>query len=184
MKRKSLRSMECLIALALDRVGEWWSMLIVREAIHGVDAFRPIPEGARHCAQHADAAARSPRRKRPFRAAAIQRAPAALRIRANRAWPRFLAGDRFAHGRGATNITRRTARWCFLADTTNGQSRRPKLIDSADWNRDHQRTLRAGAGTKSQPAGKKQIWCGTGMRAGSSGDALARGLHSCSRRHE
>lgn len=39
MKRKSFRSMECPIALALDRVGEWWSMLIVREAIHGSTRF-------------------------------------------------------------------------------------------------------------------------------------------------
>jgi DNA-binding HxlR family transcriptional regulator len=39
MKRKSFKSMECPIALALDRVGEWWSMLIVREAIHGSTRF-------------------------------------------------------------------------------------------------------------------------------------------------
>lgn len=39
MKRKSFRAMECPIALALDRVGEWWSMLIVREAIHGSTRF-------------------------------------------------------------------------------------------------------------------------------------------------
>lgn len=39
MKRKSFRAMECPIALALDRVGEWWSMLIVREAIHGATRF-------------------------------------------------------------------------------------------------------------------------------------------------
>jgi DNA-binding HxlR family transcriptional regulator len=39
MKRKSFRSMECPIALALDRVGEWWSMLILREAVHGSTRF-------------------------------------------------------------------------------------------------------------------------------------------------
>jgi DNA-binding HxlR family transcriptional regulator len=39
MKRKSFRGMECPIALALDRVGEWWSMLIIREAIHGSTRF-------------------------------------------------------------------------------------------------------------------------------------------------
>jgi DNA-binding HxlR family transcriptional regulator len=39
MKRKSFKAMECPIARALDHVGEWWSMLILREAVHGSTRF-------------------------------------------------------------------------------------------------------------------------------------------------
>jgi len=31
--------MSCPIALALDRVGEWWSILILRDATHGLTRF-------------------------------------------------------------------------------------------------------------------------------------------------
>jgi DNA-binding HxlR family transcriptional regulator len=39
MKRKSLDKMECPIARSLDRVGEWWSILILRDAMHGFTRF-------------------------------------------------------------------------------------------------------------------------------------------------
>ncbi len=39
MKRKSFASMRCPIARGLERVGEWWSMLILREAIRGRRRF-------------------------------------------------------------------------------------------------------------------------------------------------
>lgn len=39
MRRKSFKAMECPIARALDHVGEWWSMLILREAVHGATRF-------------------------------------------------------------------------------------------------------------------------------------------------
>jgi DNA-binding HxlR family transcriptional regulator len=39
MKRKSFDKMECPIARSLDRVGEWWSILILRDAMHGFTRF-------------------------------------------------------------------------------------------------------------------------------------------------
>ena len=39
MQRKSFRNMPCPIARGLERVGEWWSMLIVRDALHGYTRF-------------------------------------------------------------------------------------------------------------------------------------------------
>ena len=53
----SLDSMPCPIARSLERVGEWWSMLIMRDALHGLHAVRRVPEEPRHRAQHADAPA-------------------------------------------------------------------------------------------------------------------------------
>ena len=39
MQRKSLDDLPCPIARALDRVGEWWSILILRDALHGLTRF-------------------------------------------------------------------------------------------------------------------------------------------------
>jgi DNA-binding HxlR family transcriptional regulator len=39
VKRKSFRSMNCSVAQCLEVVGEWWSMLIVRDAFLGVTRF-------------------------------------------------------------------------------------------------------------------------------------------------
>ena len=39
MKRKSLVKMQCPVARSLERVGEWWSMLIIRDALHGLTRF-------------------------------------------------------------------------------------------------------------------------------------------------
>ena len=39
MQRKSFRNMPCPIARSLERVGEWWSMLIMRDALHGMTRF-------------------------------------------------------------------------------------------------------------------------------------------------
>src|ERR1700709_661908 len=39
MERKSFESMECPIARTLDRVGEWWSILILRDAFGGLTRF-------------------------------------------------------------------------------------------------------------------------------------------------
>ena len=39
MQRKSFDSMPCPIARSLERVGEWWSMLILRDALHGMTRF-------------------------------------------------------------------------------------------------------------------------------------------------
>jgi DNA-binding HxlR family transcriptional regulator len=39
MQRKSLAGMNCSIARALEEVGEWWSLLIVRELTQGARRF-------------------------------------------------------------------------------------------------------------------------------------------------
>ena len=39
MRHKSLYSMQCPIARGLEHVGEWWSMLILRDAMRGLTRF-------------------------------------------------------------------------------------------------------------------------------------------------
>lgn len=39
MQRKSFRKMSCPIARSLERVGEWWNILIIRDALHGLTRF-------------------------------------------------------------------------------------------------------------------------------------------------
>lgn len=39
MKRKSMNQAQCPIARSLDRVGDWWSILILRDALHGFTRF-------------------------------------------------------------------------------------------------------------------------------------------------
>src|SRR5256714_8082240 len=39
MQRKSFGNMQCPIARGLERVGEWWSILILRDALYGLTRF-------------------------------------------------------------------------------------------------------------------------------------------------
>src|SRR5215472_11318243 len=39
MQRKSFSDMQCPIARSLERVGEWWSILILRDAFQGLAQF-------------------------------------------------------------------------------------------------------------------------------------------------
>ncbi|MDC9837575.1 winged helix-turn-helix transcriptional regulator [Rhizobium binxianense] len=39
MKRKSFREAECPVARTLDAIGDWWSLLIVRDAFDGIGRF-------------------------------------------------------------------------------------------------------------------------------------------------
>jgi DNA-binding HxlR family transcriptional regulator len=39
MQHKSFGEMQCPIARSLERVGEWWSILILRDAFHGLTRF-------------------------------------------------------------------------------------------------------------------------------------------------
>jgi DNA-binding HxlR family transcriptional regulator len=39
MKRKTVGKMQCPIARSLERVGDWWNILILREAFYGVTRF-------------------------------------------------------------------------------------------------------------------------------------------------
>src|SRR4051794_14674761 len=44
MRRKSFGEMTCPIARGLERVGEWWSMLILRDAFAGISRFDEFQE--------------------------------------------------------------------------------------------------------------------------------------------
>jgi DNA-binding HxlR family transcriptional regulator len=44
MRRKSFGNMQCPAARGLDRVGEWWSILILRDALHGLSRFDEFQE--------------------------------------------------------------------------------------------------------------------------------------------
>jgi DNA-binding HxlR family transcriptional regulator len=39
MRRKSFKAMPCPVARGLERVGEWWSILILRDALAGMTRF-------------------------------------------------------------------------------------------------------------------------------------------------
>src|SRR5579863_1673108 len=39
MQRKSFGNLQCPIARSLERVGEWWSILILRDAVYGLKRF-------------------------------------------------------------------------------------------------------------------------------------------------
>jgi DNA-binding HxlR family transcriptional regulator len=39
MRRKSFQDMQCPIARSLERVGEWWTILILRDALRGLTRF-------------------------------------------------------------------------------------------------------------------------------------------------
>ena len=39
MQRKSFGRMPCPIARSLEHVGEWWSILVLRDALHGLKRF-------------------------------------------------------------------------------------------------------------------------------------------------
>ena len=98
MQRKSFADMTCPIARSLEHVGEWWSMLILRDAFGGTTRFDDFQQSlgiapnmlARRLAALVDAG--------PARAAPLQRAAAARRIRPHRARPRLQAGADRAGG--------------------------------------------------------------------------------------
>jgi DNA-binding HxlR family transcriptional regulator len=45
MARKRFRDANCSIAQTLDRVGDWWTILIVRDAFNGVTCFSDFQTG-------------------------------------------------------------------------------------------------------------------------------------------
>lgn len=44
MQRKSFESMACPIARSLEKVGEWWSMLILRDVGRGMTRFEQLQQ--------------------------------------------------------------------------------------------------------------------------------------------
>jgi DNA-binding HxlR family transcriptional regulator len=39
MSRRRFNKMNCTVAQALDQIGDWWTLLIVREAVYGLTSF-------------------------------------------------------------------------------------------------------------------------------------------------
>jgi DNA-binding HxlR family transcriptional regulator len=39
MQHASFRTSKCPVALSLERVGDWWSIMILRDAFHGLTRF-------------------------------------------------------------------------------------------------------------------------------------------------
>ena len=99
MQRKSFNKMTCPIARSLERVGEWWSMLIMRDALHGMSRFDEFQNSlgiapnmlARRLNALVEAGLLERRR---------YRTPAPARICADRARPRFSSRSCFAIGLG------------------------------------------------------------------------------------
>ncbi len=56
MQRKSFSTMQCPIARGLEHVGEWWSILILRDAFRGLTRFDEFSESLGIAPQHADPA--------------------------------------------------------------------------------------------------------------------------------
>ena len=54
MQRTRFTTMDCPIARSLDRVGEWWSILILRDALGGMTRFEEFQKSLEDRAQHAD----------------------------------------------------------------------------------------------------------------------------------
>jgi DNA-binding HxlR family transcriptional regulator len=45
MRRTSLRDAVCPIARSLDEIGDWWTLLIIRDAFHGARRFSEFQKG-------------------------------------------------------------------------------------------------------------------------------------------
>jgi DNA-binding HxlR family transcriptional regulator len=45
VKRTSLKKADCPVARALDAIGDWWSLLVVRDAFDGVRRFNDFQRG-------------------------------------------------------------------------------------------------------------------------------------------
>ena len=53
MGRKRFTDMNCGIAQALEALGDWWTLLIVRDAFFGVRRFGDFEAQPRHREEHA-----------------------------------------------------------------------------------------------------------------------------------
>ena len=101
--------MSCPIARSLERVGEWWSILILRDAFLGLTRFdqfqKSLGIAPNMLTRRLNALVETGLLERRL----LQRAPAARRIRADRARPRFPPGAVGACSPGATAFRARRA---------------------------------------------------------------------------
>ena len=83
--------MHCSVAQCLEVVGEWWSMLILRDVFLGVTRFDDFQAAPRDLPQHLEPAPQPPGRRRGSLEGPVQRAPAPLRLPPHRQRARPLA---------------------------------------------------------------------------------------------
>ena len=43
MRRENFRHLECSLARSLDMIGEWWTLLIIRDMFYGINNFDLLP---------------------------------------------------------------------------------------------------------------------------------------------
>ena len=87
MERKSFADMHCSVAQCLEVVGEWWSMLIVRDVFMGVTRFDAFQERLGISRNILNQRLTSPCRDGRAQKGPLQRAPAQLRLPADRQGP-------------------------------------------------------------------------------------------------
>src|SRR3954465_1553103 len=98
MKHTDFGRMPCPIARSLGKVGEWWSILILRDAFYGLTRFDEFEKSlkiapnmlTRRLAGLVEGGLRG--RGRPEGGGAVQRPPPALRVCADQVGPRLQAG--------------------------------------------------------------------------------------------
>ena len=92
VQRTSFETMNCSVAQCLEVVGEWWSMLIIRDAFLGVRRFDDFQVTPGHLPQHPQRAPDHPGRGRCPRTGALPATPSAPRVSPQRQRSRPLAG--------------------------------------------------------------------------------------------
>ena len=87
MQRKNYGNMKCPIARSLDRVGEWWSILILRDAFYGLRRFDEFQKSLGVAPNILTRRLNALVQSGLLGAPPLQRAPAPRRISADRPWP-------------------------------------------------------------------------------------------------
>ena len=131
MQRKSFDKMPCPIARSLERVGEWWSMLIMRDALHGMTRFDEFQKSLGIAPNMLTRRLNALVEAGSARTPPLQRASAAPRLCADRARPRSSSSFSFRCWPGATSISRRKARASSSINRKTGAAVDPILADPA-----------------------------------------------------
>ena len=122
--------MTCPIARSLEQVGEWWSMLILRDAFAGKTRFDDVPAKPRHRLEHADSPAcqrwskSGMLERRP-----LQRAAAAPRMRPHRARPRLRTVLIALLAFGQRHFAIEGGSGARVVDVETGEIAEPMLVD-------------------------------------------------------
>ena len=111
MKRVNVGESECPISQSVERVGDWWSLLLVLDAFLGFTRFEQFQENLRISAGDADPASQDAGQGRRAGAPQIQRPPAALRICADRLGTRTPAAARRPLHLGERRVRTRRAEY-------------------------------------------------------------------------